>query len=343
MLKTKADFQKYAEPVINYCRNVGLIKKEIFRSVTQILDFGNHQGCIPSPTYMWRGVEDGYKYITDYALAAGLTGWLLTKPIVVFDPDFERALLDTDKCAEIPSDRFEKLKGNPVYFHGGIKPPPKKYFFDSKEIMFVDGLFAYYTDGDFIGSPIRVNEHTPATVLVMALLTRIEDGEKNFISMVCTQGPEFKTVASVFQNLLDPKPGTRFESKILRDDDKANAPFNAIFRDYFYHRLVYWLSDMPDAVEMHKHIPVPKRLRTRKHGDCLVAAEQAYVRVLGTEIGQAIRDYRDKTVGDDPTRTVRPHIRRAHWHTYGTGPGRKVPKLLWLHPIFVHATEPAKD
>jgi len=37
----------------------------------------------------------------------------------------------------------------------------------------------------------------------------------------------------------------------------------------------------------------------------------------------------------DTGRTVSPHIRRAHWHTYWTGKGRTVPVLRWLHPILV--------
>lgn len=32
----------------------------------------------------------------------------------------------------------------------------------------------------------------------------------------------------------------------------------------------------------------------------------------------------------------RPHMRSAHWHTYWTGKGRQIPKLIWLYPIFVH-------
>lgn len=31
----------------------------------------------------------------------------------------------------------------------------------------------------------------------------------------------------------------------------------------------------------------------------------------------------------------RPHVRRAHWHHYWTGPGRTVLELRWLEPVFV--------
>jgi hypothetical protein len=32
---------------------------------------------------------------------------------------------------------------------------------------------------------------------------------------------------------------------------------------------------------------------------------------------------------------MRPHIRRAHWHRYRTGIGRKEIKTLWLAPVYV--------
>ena len=32
----------------------------------------------------------------------------------------------------------------------------------------------------------------------------------------------------------------------------------------------------------------------------------------------------------------RPHIRKAHWHIYRIGPGRKETKVLWLAPIEVN-------
>ena len=38
--------------------------------------------------------------------------------------------------------------------------------------------------------------------------------------------------------------------------------------------------------------------------------------------------------------SVRGHIRRAHWHTYRIGEGRKATRLRWLHPIAVNLETP---
>ena len=37
--------------------------------------------------------------------------------------------------------------------------------------------------------------------------------------------------------------------------------------------------------------------------------------------------------------TVRPHIRRAHWHTFLMGAGREKRILKWLPPTFVKSAE----
>ena len=34
-------------------------------------------------------------------------------------------------------------------------------------------------------------------------------------------------------------------------------------------------------------------------------------------------------------RTVRPHVRRAHWHHYWVGEGRTRLEVRWIEPTFV--------
>jgi hypothetical protein len=43
-------------------------------------------------------------------------------------------------------------------------------------------------------------------------------------------------------------------------------------------------------------------------------------------------------------RPVRPHWRRAHWHTYNTGSRTDpIPTLRWLNPILINASERGPD
>ena len=68
---------------------------------------------------------------------------------------------------------------------------------------------------------------------------------------------------------------------------------------------------------------------------------------VGVRLGAAIRNYQASEAHDrnvEPTgRTVRPHIRRAHWHGYWTGP-RKEPAQQrfihrWIPPIPVNVAQ----
>ena len=66
---------------------------------------------------------------------------------------------------------------------------------------------------------------------------------------------------------------------------------------------------------------------------------------VGIQYGKAIRvakqEYKkhiEKENGSIQTKDrkpVRPHIRRAHWHKYHVGEGRKETKMLWLAPVYV--------
>lgn len=61
---------------------------------------------------------------------------------------------------------------------------------------------------------------------------------------------------------------------------------------------------------------------------------------VGFEVGPklfAARRESAAAAGTADGGTKRPHIRRAHWHTYWTGPrGQQTAEVRWLHPILVH-------
>ncbi len=68
---------------------------------------------------------------------------------------------------------------------------------------------------------------------------------------------------------------------------------------------------------------------------------------VGIRIGAALRrayaaESMDRDPGDErqPSRP-RPHIRRAHWHTYHVGTGRTRSRLKWLSPIPVNVEFPS--
>lgn len=61
---------------------------------------------------------------------------------------------------------------------------------------------------------------------------------------------------------------------------------------------------------------------------------------VGSVVGAGLRAYRQRAAAEAPAgerKSPRAHVRRAHFHTYRTGPGRQEILLKWLSPIPVNA------
>jgi|GEM_PF-7130497 len=74
----------------------------------------------------------------------------------------------------------------------------------------------------------------------------------------------------------------------------------------------------------------PRQLRRNKHG-ALVSQNHPAVWQVGLKIGAHIRQQRAEAQGG----TVRPHVRRGHFHTYLHGQGRQERVVKWTAPTFV--------
>ena len=67
-----------------------------------------------------------------------------------------------------------------------------------------------------------------------------------------------------------------------------------------------------------------------RYGKAIHAAKQEYKKHLVQE--QGAQNAQDAQENRKP---IRPHIRRAHWHKYHVGKGRKETKVLWIAPVYV--------
>ncbi|MGV9838033.1 hypothetical protein ACWDUL_28065 [Nocardia niigatensis] len=100
--------------------------------------------------------------------------------------------------------------------------------------------------------------------------------------------------------------------------------------------LLYLCSDQRDGRD---HQPEPGR-----RGKKARRAESRTVVDLGFDVGpvlHAARRAADSKAADAGTGGgVRAHLRRAHWHTYWTGPREsQTPVVRWLHPILVNKAD----
>jgi hypothetical protein len=107
--------------------------------------------------------------------------------------------------------------------------------------------------------------------------------------------------------------------------------------------VLYICSENADIIGHQEGGGVPRHpmaTRTRQ-GPRLFPPEQVAIWEVGTRVAAAIRTAQEemKTLGG----SVRPHVRRAHWHAYWTGsraePDVRALRVKWLPPILVNANE----
>jgi hypothetical protein len=106
--------------------------------------------------------------------------------------------------------------------------------------------------------------------------------------------------------------------------------------------VLYLCSDNPDyGAEKRPERPRPKRT---KKGWRLFSPPGPTIWRIGERIGQQIRATQSAGTTTNTGRTVRPHIRSAHWHGYWSGPrsGPRKYNYRWLPPIPVKV-DPGED
>lgn len=104
--------------------------------------------------------------------------------------------------------------------------------------------------------------------------------------------------------------------------------------------LLYVCSASSDVVRQ----PRPPSKRRSK-----TPQKQTTVLDVGFDVGPKLLAARQADTdgagdGQDTGRTVRPHLRRAHWHTYWTGPrSEPSPEVRWIHPVTVHGDKASAE
>jgi hypothetical protein len=106
--------------------------------------------------------------------------------------------------------------------------------------------------------------------------------------------------------------------------------------------LLYLCSANGEIEPIDRKLPFkPKPKKTRK-GPRLFPPDGPTTWDVGVRMGAAIRKAKTATEAEDRGGThasPRPHVRRAHWHTYWTGPRKdpekRKPILKWLSPVLI--------
>lgn len=255
----------------------------------------------------------GEKLVCAPIVFGALIAWRPTKGIYRFHPGLYEAVANTDLAGDVPSELLTRLPGYAVFVEA-----PGLLFFD-KPIL---GFWAY------LSSAAKQN--------AVELVPLFVDGTAHGLSVPLGHHPVSDlariAVSAMFENSdIEYAPtGEEWE--------RLNACLSAMFS-----LLLYLCSEKPEIDDWTPPVPKAKLFGGKRRW---LQAKEASAWNVGLRLGAALnlareRESRDpETPGGDTGRAIRPHIRRAHWHSFWIGKrGEQTISLRWLPPIPVKVSE----
>lgn len=240
-----------------------------------------------------------------------IAAWRPTKGIYRFDPDFGRAIAETELAKELPNEVLHRLPEWCVYVEtDGI-------------VEGVHGFFAHLEcDANTGGEELRllIDTDDGLTPIALHLVGTLQDAVQAFFDEAAAHAAltgawTYGTPASVIKQIA---------TKI--------SPIVSL--------VLYLCSDAPDYDGADR--PTMPTARQTKHGPKERGAEVPRVWDVGLRMGAALRAaVRQERAepGDGTHASPRPHVRRAHWHLYWSGEKRGTPRVKWLSPVLVGGGE----
>jgi hypothetical protein len=265
----------------------------------------------------------------DVGPLGALAAWRMTRGIYRYDSDLFRALWQTPIEGNLPIDVLYRLPEWCVYIEvpAGMQCPWYNFnvhgWFAHLEwdvnVSRPELRFVFDTPDGLISFPVHLHAGTLRECVASAIEVSVNNME------LCG---------------LDAKPLIR-----KRDFTEQIAPFISV--------TLYLCAEEPDIVDLRgkrERPSNPQPVKTKK-GLRTFPADNHTSWQVGYRIGAALRrayhvtepaSAEAETVSETRERSSpRPHIRRAHWHSYWTGPrkGKREAILKWLPPIPVGAGE----
>lgn len=263
--------------------------------------------------------------LQDYNSESLIMLWSRDKQVFKIDRDFADELLDTDNLC-VPVDAFDHL--------------PFKYFYvdlsDCTEVC--DKTLC----GGFFCTVQKVNREGVSSYVITT--TRVTD------EVFCT---DMQMIAndgvSVEATIYDDKvmmeiitDGMDTNGKLSLN--KTHKEFNLrLFNTLVIQLLLYLSSVKPDVVENKES---QQTYRKPANGVIKNRYSEIFTWDVGVRFGNSVRDWKKKSshsshgtgVSTGAGTAKRPHMRRAHWHTYlyNAKDGTKERRLKWIEPIFVN-------
>lgn len=257
------------------------------------------------------------RLISDVARLAAIGTWRYSQGIYRFDDDARAALADTLLQGEMPVEVLLRLPEWCVY----IETPGMRWLDQP-----LAGFWSHLEwDANTQRRELRLLLLNTGSDLIAQIL---HIGSWTVTEAIDRFASEARHQASLagLQHMLptDPEGG-------IEQMSAAIQPLLAL--------LLYLCSDEPEVVDREYPADRPQRPKPKKtkRGWRLFAPDRPRVWTVGEQLGEALR--RDISNDQLTGRTVRPHLRRAHWHGFWTGPrdGERRFRYKWLPPTLVAA------
>ena len=299
--------------------------------------------CLPDwPTWCYLPLSGWFAIITDAMRLSGPTieaarecaclgalgTWRVTQGIYRYDPTLFAALIETPVDGDLPHDLLYHLPEWCVY----VETPGMAWC--GHELQ---GFFAHLESDANSGRPeLRLMLNTATGLFALPLHL----GPWSLAQSLALVADEASRQASLHGN---PSAAAEIDSTTAPAAVRtATEPLLSL--------LLYLCSQAAEigADGHHPANPVPKRT---KQGWRLFAPDHPTTWDVGTRIGAALRrGYHAAEIGDGTHAGPRPHIRRAHWHGFRTGPQKRGDGTLiaavdrpialrWLPPIPVNVDD----
>jgi hypothetical protein len=294
------------------------------------------------PPYIFLPLEDAGEIMGRYSVARGarfgspadlvrpasllalFAAWRVTQGIYRYDPALYEAIVATPIVGDIPGELLRRLPEWCVYVETPDMTAPLIGGGDTQ----LHGVWAW------LDRP-RVDDYD---VLTLGLDTHDAGIAIGHVPLIGTLDESLTRVEE------------EWRSAVVRGNASSLPPasYAAAARGTFgpiLSLLLYLCSEASEIGDGASRPANPQPTRT-KRGWRLFAADRPTTWDVGVRMGAALRRaYQAEETGADPVPTgrhVRPHVRRAHWHTFLAGSGRSERRVKWLPPIAVNLEDPSQ-
>lgn len=253
------------------------------------------------------------------ALISTLAAWRKSKEVYVFDPDFVSLLSDMEDDVEIPTDALLRLP----YYAFYVEAPG-----NSSIVGEFDGFFA----------ALESDPGNHERELRISLIFK-EESEPPCVPIIINLDTD--TISQSARNLGEEMRKHLPANSIAANDIiSKHAELYRTVGAFAVNMILYIIADNNDIAPNSEQAFITHRT---PH----VRDKYSEIRRwdVGVRVGNTIRAARKATpVQDEPKPTgthasPRPHMRRAHWHHFWTGPKKDLDArklvLKWIPPTFV--------